>query len=491
MLAHLNPSRLDELSIPVPAYSRDTLRHGIVHIGVGGFHRAHQAVYLDELLHRPDQSEWGLCGVGLLPQDRRMAEVMAEQSGLYTVVERSREGDHARVIGSMTEYLFAPENPEAVLEKMASPACKIVSLTITEGGYSVHQGSGEFDPTPPGIQGDLAHPHSPQGVYGYLAEALERRRARGLEPFTVLSCDNLQGNGEVLKKMFLAFLGFRDQRLRDWVAARGAFPSSMVDRITPATKDEHRDLVRDKFGILDGWPVVCEPFRQWVIEDHFPLGRPDWGAVGAKMTQDVMPYEKMKIRLLNASHQALCYMGMLLGYEFAHQTMEDPRIRRLVKAMMDQEVTPLLPSVPGVNLEAYKETLLERFANPTIRDQLARIGTEGSARIPKFVLPTVRDQLAAGGPFRLHAFTVACWFRYLTGIDDRGNPLPLNDPLGATLQALARSGGADPRGLLGQAAVFGTDLPSSGPFVDAVTEVLELFYNRGSQAALDHYSRAG
>jgi len=480
----LRPSNLKNIAVPVPQYDRKSLKHGIVHIGVGGFHRAHQAVYLDELLNRPDHGAWGLCGVGLLPQDKLMAEVMAEQDCLYTVVERSSAGDQARIIGSMTGYLFAPENSEAVIEKMASPDCRIVSMTITEGGYSVHQGTGEFDPTLPDIQWDLAHPHQPRGAYGYLAEALDRRRGRGLKPFTVLSCDNIQGNGEVLKKMFLAFLSLRNPGLRDWVAELGAFPSSMVDRITPATKDEHRQLVKDQFGIVDRWPVVCEPFRQWVIEDHFPLGRPAWERVGAQMTHDVMPYEKMKIRLLNASHQALCYIGMLLGYEFAHQTMEDTRIQRLVRTMMDDEVTPLLPPVPGVDLKQYKATLIQRFANPTIRDQLARIGTEGSARIPKFVLPTVRDQLAVGGPIRLHCFTVAAWFRYLTGVDDVGRALPLNDPMGTTLKAAAEKGKADPTTMLAMGQVFGTDLPNSDRFLHELRKALDAFYRLGAEKAL-------
>lgn len=486
MSVPLRPACLKELKFPVPTYSREGFRHGIVHIGVGGFHRAHQAVYLDRLLSRGGHREWGLCGVGLLPQDKRMAEVMAEQECLYTLVERSAEGDRAQIVGSITEFLFAPEHPEAVLEKMASPDCRIVSLTITEGGYAVHQGTGEFDPAAGSIPWDLEHPHQPQGAYGYLAEALERRRARGLEPFTLMSCDNLQGNGDVLKKTFLAFVGLRNPELRDWIASKGAFPNSMVDRITPATKDEHRQLVRDQFGVEDGWPVVTEPFIQWVVEDHFPLGRPAWETVGAQMTHDVLPYEKMKIRLLNASHQTLCYIGMLLGYEFAHQTMEDARIRTLVRTMMDEEVTPLLPAVPGVDLEEYKATLIHRFANPTIRDQLSRIGTEGSARIPKFVLPSIRERLA-GGPLRILSFTVAAWFRYLTGVDDRGKSLPMNDPFLDELQALARRGQADPSGLLGLEKLFG-DLAAAPRFVSEVKEALAKFYSQGVERTLQEYS---
>jgi mannitol 2-dehydrogenase len=482
----LTQASLGELarSVQVPSYDRRGLPHSIVHVGVGGFHRAHQAVYLDDLLGRGGSREWALCGVGLLPQDARMRDVLRSQDCLYTVVERSAAGDRARVVGSIVEYLFAPEDREAVLEKMAAPACRIVSLTITEGGYYVNQGTGEFNAEHPDIQHDLAHPHAPAGAFGYLAEALERRRSRGLAPFTVLSCDNLQGNGDVARRMFLAFAGRRDPTLAAWISERGAFPNDMVDRITPATTDEHRALVREKLGIDDGWPVATEPFRQWVIEDHFPLGRPAWEEVGAQMTSDVHPYEMMKIRLLNASHQALCYIGMLLGYRYAHETMADEDIRKLVQTMMDVEVTPLLPPVPGIDLAEYKRTLRERFANPTLRDQLARIGTEGSARIPKFVLPSIVEQLARGGPIRALTFTVAAWFRYLAGTDDRGAPLPINDPMADELIRRARAGREDPRPLLELRALFGDVLPGSPPFTQLLEQDLRALYREGPRQAL-------
>ncbi len=477
-------------TVQIPSYPRRGLPHAIVHVGVGGFHRAHQAVYLDDLLQRGGGVPWGICGVGLLPQDARMRDVLLSQDCLYTVVERSASGDRARVIGSLVEFLFAPADGEAVIEKMAAPACRIVSLTITEGGYYVNQGTGEFNDAHPDIQRDLANPHAPSCSFGFLAEALDRRRARGLAPFTVQSCDNLQGNGDVARRMFLAFARRRDPALYEWLAANGSFPNAMVDRITPATTDEHRAMVREKFGIEDGWPVVTEPFKQWVVEDRFPLGRPAWEQVGAQMTADVHPYEMMKIRLLNASHQALCYIGMLLGYQYAHETMADPDIRRLVETMMEAEVTPLLPPVPGIDLAQYKKTLVERFANPTLRDQLARIGTEGSARIPKFVLPSIAEQLARGGPLRALSFTVAAWFRYLTGTDDAGRPLPINDPLSDELVERARAGGADPSRLLAMRELFGEDLPSAPRFVTQVAEDLRALYRDGPRAALARCVRA-
>jgi mannitol 2-dehydrogenase len=481
----LSAATLKQLAadVQVPSYDRRGLPSAIVHMSVGGFHRAHQAVYLDDLLGGGERG-WGICGVGLLPQDERMRDALRAQDCLYTVVERSAAGDRARVVGSMVEYLFAPGEREAVLERMAAPACRIVSLTITEGGYYVNQGTGEFSAAHPDIQRDLQEPHAPSCSFGYLAEALDRRRSRGLAPFTIQSCDNLQSNGEVARRMFLAFLGMRDPALRDWVAERGAFPNAMVDRITPATTDEHRAMVKERFGVADRWPVVTEPFKQWVIEDHFALGRPAWQEVGAQMTSDVLPYEKMKIRLLNASHQALCYIGMLLGQRYAHETMADADIRRLVEHLMEVEVTPLLPPVPGIDLPAYKRTLVERFANPTLRDQLARIGTEGSARIPKFVLPSLEEQLARGGPVHALTFTVAAWFRYLTGADDAGASLPMNDPMLDELTKRARAGREDPRPLLEMRELFGEALPASAAFMQLLERDLRALYRDGPRKAL-------
>jgi mannitol 2-dehydrogenase len=485
----LNQSNLKHLSpeVRVPSYDRSRLAQSIVHVGVGGFHRGHQAVYLDDLLHEPGSTEWGICGVGLLKHDDRMRDVMAAQDRLYTVCERSAQGESARVIGSLAAFLYAPGDPQAVIEKMASPECRIVSLTITEGGYYINEGTGEFDDTHPDIQHDLAHPKEPLCSFGYLAEALDRRRARGLAPFTVMSCDNLQGNGHVAQRMLSAFVERRDPALARWLSEHGAFPNSMVDRIVPATTDEHRALVRERFGIDDGWPVMTEPFKQWVIEDHFVSGRPAWEQVGAQMTADVMPYEKMKIRLLNASHQAMCYIGMLLGYQFAHETMEDPQIRRLVQTMMDVEVTPILPPVPGIDLTQYKRTLIERFANPAIRDQLSRIGTEGSARVPKFVLPSVLDQLPRGGPVKLLSFTVAAWFRYLTGSDDQGRAMPIIDPQKDKLVEHAKRGGANPATMLSLHQLFGDVLPTAPAFRDEVARALASFYEKGARATLTAY----
>ena len=481
----LNLANLDRISkdIKRPTYDRSRLKHGIVHIGVGGFHRAHQAVYLDDLLHTSGNEAWGLCGIGLLPHDKRMAEIMAAQDCLYTVVERDNKGDVPRIIGSMTAFLWAPENPEAVIEKMASPDCRIVALTITEGGYYINQGTGELDAKHPDIVKELSNTGSPVCVFGYLAAALSRRRERGMKPFTAQSCDNIQMNGDMFRKTFLAFLKLKDKSLHDWVAAECAFPNSMVDRITPATTDENRAMVETSFGITDAWPVVTEPFRQWVIEDRFPLGRPAWEEVGAQLVEEVLPYEKMKIRLLNAGHQAIAYVGMLMGYALVNEAMEDPLIRKFARKMMDDEVTPILPPVPGVDLEAYKGSLIERFSNRSIKDTLARLGTDGSARIPKFVLPSIAEAVSKGGRISCLSFTVASWLWYLQGKDDAGKAMPMSDAMLATLRAAPGFGGDDPRGLLAIHELFG-DLSASAAFTDQVVRSYGNLRTRGARETL-------
>lgn len=488
-----NPSSSTQLSattlnrlpadVRVPTYDRSRLTPGIVHIGVGGFHRAHQAVYLDDLLHKPGSESFGICGIGLLPQDSRMGDILRAQDYLYTVVTRDAGGDHARVIGSILDFLHAPTEPGAVIERMAAPETKIVSLTVTESGYCENKATGQLDEGHPSVVHDLAHPDQPRGTYGFLAQALDRRRQRDLPPFTVMSCDNLLNNGAVCRRMLLAFLERRDPTLAKWVDENGAFPNSMVDRITPATTDEHRALVRESFGIEDGWPVVCEPFRQWVIEDHFPQGRPAWETVGAQLVADVEPYEKMKIRLLNGSHQVMCYIGMLFGYRYAPQAMEDEQIHRLIQRFMDDEATPLLPPVPGIDREEYKRTLRERFANPAINDQLGRIGTDGAARVTEFVLPTASEQWKRGGPITVAAFTVAAWIRFLNGRDDLGGELPFADALGEPLRETARQAGADAAPILSKTELFGS-LGTEPRFADAVNRWLRSFYENGARATL-------
>ncbi len=485
----LNQGNLSRISpeVQVPAYERRSVAQSIVHVGVGGFHRSHQAVYIDDFCQHHGETEWGFCGVGLLAHDTGIRDALRSQDCLYTVVERSAVGDQARVIGSIVQFLFAPDNPEAVIEKMASDDTRIVSLTITEGGYFIDQGTGEFQENHPTIVHDLAHPDRPACTFGYLLEALERRRRRNMKPFTVLSCDNVQGNGDVTRKVMLRFAELRDPSLKDWLSEHGAFPNCMVDRITPATTDADRALVRSTFGIEDAWPVVTEPFRQWVIEDHFCNGRPAFEKVGVQMTPDVHPYETMKLRLLNAGHSAMGYLGYLAGYTYVYEIMADLQFEKYILDLMNEEVTPILKPVPGVDLDEYKKTLIERFANPTVKDQASRICLDGSAKVPKFILPSIREQLAHGGSVRRLSLAVASWCRFLAGTDEQGRPIEIRDPMADELHRHAKAAGKDPRPFLSMREVFGDDLPQSQVFVEQVGDALQSLYDLGAKATLAKY----
>lgn len=481
----LNEANLPNVGAEVerPTYNRHELHMAIVHLGVGGFHRAHQAVYLDDLAEQGITMRWGERGLGLLPADQRMADALVPQDHLYTVVQRSAAGDAARIVGSMTGYTFAPADPAHALRLLADAGTRIVSLTITEGGYNVDDRTGVFDASNPAVQRDLAAPGQPQTVFGYICEALARRRASNTTPFTVLSCDNLQGNGNVARTAFTSFARLRDDALATWMESDVAFPNSMVDRITPQTTDADRRMVEESFGVRDAWPVVTEPFRQWVIEDHFSSGRPPLEEVGAQIVPDVHPYETMKLRLLNASHQAMAYLGYLSGYRHADEVMADAEFRTLIQRFMDDEVTPLLPSVPGIDLDQYKATLVERFANPKIKDTLARLATDGSDRMPKFVLPSVTEALAQGRPHRLLTLVVAGFIRYLRGVDEQGQPIALNDRRADELQRLAQSSPNDPRPLLGVRPVFG-DLREHAAWVTELSEALAELDRRGARAMI-------
>lgn len=483
----LNDSSLDTVDAAVarPGYDRGRIKTGIVHFGVGGFHRAHQAMFLDALMNQGKAFEWGICGVGVMPADRRMAEVMAAQDGLYTLILKHADGHYEpRVIGSIIDYKFAPDDPEGVLETMASADARIVSMTVTEGGYNFHHVTGEFDFSNPDVVHDLTPGSVPRTVFGLVTEALRRRRERGIAPFTLMSCDNIQGNGDVAKRMFTAFAVARDEELGHWIAEHVAFPNSMVDRITPVTTDEDRSEVAMRFGIEDAWPVVCEPFVQWVLEDHFPLGRPPYGDVGVQLVDDVMPYELMKLRLLNASHQALAYFGYLAGYRYAHDACRDRLFADFLMDYMSCEGQPTLAPVPGVDLDKYKRTLIERFSNPEIRDTLARLCAESSDRIPKWLLPVVREQLLNGGEIRCSAAIVASWARYAEGVDEEGEPIKIVDRLADQLKSIAQHNHDNPAAFIENRELFG-DLVDDERFVAAYTEILGLLHEKGARAALE------
>ncbi|WP_186628532.1 mannitol dehydrogenase family protein [Rhodococcus sp. BP22] len=471
--------------VEVPTYDRSEVTAGIVHFGVGGFHRAHQAMYVDRLLQQGEASEWGICGVGVLPGDRKMRDVMKAQNCLYTLALKHSDGTwDTRVIGSIIEYLFAPEDADAVIEKMAAESTRIVSLTITEGGYNFSATTGEFDTASPAIAADLEPGATPSTTFGLVVEALARRKDRGSKPFTIMSCDNIEGNGHIAESAFTTFARLTDPALAEWITAEGAFPNSMVDRITPVTTPEVVQELSDRYALDDQWPVAGEPFTQWVLEDKFTLGRPAFEHVGVQVVDDVTPYELMKLRLLNASHQALCYFGYLSGYRLVHEVAQDSLFAKFLLAYMDDEATPTLQAVPGIDLDEYKKTLIERFSNPEIRDTVARLCAESSDRIPKWLLPVIRTNLDNGRPITLATAVVASWARYAEGVDEQGQPIEIVDQLKDSLVPLARKQKADPTAFISNRAVFG-DLIDNELFVAEYTKTLASLHEHGARATLE------
>ncbi|MEO5610856.1 MAG: mannitol dehydrogenase family protein [Ornithinibacter sp.] len=472
-------------SVPVPTYDRGSATVGIVHFGLGNFHRSHQAMYLDALMERGEGLEWGICGVGVLPQDALMRDVMRSQDCLFTLVVRHPDGSREpRVLGSVLEYLFAPEDPDAVRARLLDPDVRIVSLTVTEGGYLRDAATGRFDPTHPFVVRDLAEDHRPGTAFSFIIDGLRGRRDAGLAPYTVLSCDNLQGNGDVTRDTVVELARLMDPELAAWIEAEVSFPNCMVDRITPATTDADRETLRGEFGIEDRWPVPAEPFTQWIVEDEFPLGRPPLEQVGVQFVDDVKPYELMKLRLLNASHQAIAYFGAPLGYLLVDETMRDERIARYLVRYMATEAAPTLGDLPGVDLDAYIATLLERFANPGIRDTLVRLATDGSNRMATFTLPTIRENLEAGRSITLGAAMVAAWAEYWQLID-RGGLGPTEVPDDVHADSLrAAAGERRPEAFIEVASVFGT-LSADAPFRETYLATRRHLGAEGIHATLD------
>lgn len=481
----LGSHTLDEVrerGVPVPEYDRSELVTGIVHLGVGGFHRSHQAMVIDRLLRAGKAQDFAICGVGVLDHDRTMAEVMKEQDGLYTLVAKHADGSReARVIGSIVDYLFAPEDPDAVVERLASPDTKIVSMTISEGGYNRDSSTKQFIESDAGVQHDLAHPESPQTAFGYVAAGLRRRRERGLGPFTVMSCDNLAENGRIARESFTSFARLLDSELGDWVAENVRFPSGMVDRITPVTSDDDRAATAEALGVTDAWPVVAEPYFAWALEDDFAAGRPPFEEAGVEVVADVGPWERMKLRLANGGHQALCHVGVLAGFTYAHEAAADPGIAAYLTSYLDEEAAPTLEQLPG--LDAFKDALLDRWRNPAIADTLDRIRTDSSDRLPAWLLPVVVDNLATDGQIRASATACAAWAQACTGHDDQGRELPILDRAAEHLSAVAASETEDPTAFLDERGPF-ADLSHSQRFRAAFLEARESFESAGALATV-------
>ncbi|MDN5605953.1 MAG: mannitol dehydrogenase family protein [Kocuria sp.] len=479
-------SRLPEGStFRVPSYDRSELDVGVVHFGVGGFHRAHQARYLDELLSQGEAKDFAICGMGVLPNDKFMRDTLAEQDYLYTLVARFPDGhEDIRVIGSIVDYIWAPEDPAGAVEYLAQENIKIVSLTVTEGGYNFNQVTHEYDLENPLVAADLADPEHPRTVFGLVAQALKVRRERGITPFTVRSCDNIQANGDMAKRVFTAHARAVDPELASWIEENVSFPNSMVDRITPATTDEDRQYVRDEFGYEDGWPVVTEDFIQWVMEDDFVNGRPPYEDVEVQMVDDVEPYEKLKLRMLNSSHQGLCYFAHLAGYHKVDEAVSNPLIADFLMAYMMREAKPTLDPVEGIDVDEYARTLISRFTNKYVKDTVPRLCAESSDRIPKWLIPVVQDNLRSGGEVRMAAAIVASWARYAEGIDEQGNPITIVDNAEEKVRAAAQAQKEDELAFLRDKDFFG-DLVDQPRFTEEYVAVLRSLHEVGSLKTLE------
>ncbi|MET0377274.1 MAG: mannitol dehydrogenase family protein [Rhizorhabdus sp.] len=483
-MALIKPSRANlraVVSAELPHYDPAAVRPGIVHIGLGGFHRAHMARYTHDLMNLDTAAlGWGIVGAGLLPDDARLHAALAPQDWLYTLVERGGKGETVSLIGSLAGMILAAGDSAGLLDAMARPETRIVSLTVTSHGYCLSSATKRLDPGHPLIAADLADPEHPHSAIGLIVEACRRRMLSGIPAFTALSCDNIEHNGRVLAQAVLDYAALRSPELAEWIARAARFPSTMVDRITPVTRAGDVAHLADIHGIVDAWPVFSERFSQWVIEDDFADGRPDWDRVGAQFVPDVEPYERMKLRLLNASHLAIAGPARLIGYTYIHEAMADDLLRRYMAALMDRETGPTLLPVPGVDLPAYKAKLIDRFANPAIQDGVDRVNADAALN---YLLDPIRDRLAVRAPIELLAFGVAAWIRRVRGRDQEGRTIEVRHPLATQLRERAEAGGCDPGPVLAIETLFG-DLATNPVFVASVGKQLAGIYAVGMRAAL-------
>jgi len=484
-MAKLTQANLSSLPVPGPEYDRKALKGGIVHFGLGNFHRAHQAVYLDRLMNLGKGHDFAIIGAGVMPSDARMREVLAAQDWLYTVVEQSAGASQARVIGAMIDYPPAAD-ATAIVARLADPAIRIASLTITEGGYFIDAQTGHFDPTHPAIAEDGRNPAAPRTVFGMLVAGLRARRRAGIPPFTVMCCDNIPHNGHVTREAVVETARLSDPELAEWIAANVAFPNGMVDRITPATSDRERRMIREDFGVEDESPVFAEDFIQWVLEDNFPQGRPALEEVGVEFVEDVTPWELMKIRILNGGHAVIAYPSGLMDIHFVHEGMENPLVRAFLDKIEAEEIIPVVPPVPGTDLHGYYQKVAERCANPKIGDTIRRLCLDGSNRQPKFIIPTIADRLAQGLGVEGLALESALWCRYCAGTTDSGAVIPPNDPNWDRLTQVAQKARHDPSAWLAMSEIYG-ETGQDQRFAEPFARWLDLLWREGTAATLTRY----
>lgn len=471
-----------------PNYEPRAVTSGILHFGVGNFHRAHQAVYLDDLFDAGRDHDWGLVGAGVFAGEKVGREKLKEQDWLTTVVEQDAGHMQARVTAAMVDFI-EPGDAAAVVKKLADPAIRIVSLTITEGGYFIDPASGKFDPENPAIAADARSIDAPSTVFGLIVSGLKARRASGQKPFTVMSCDNIPHNGRVTADAVVGLARLADRSLADWIADNVAFPNGMVDRITPATTDRERGILAEKFGVEDNWPVFCEPFRQWVLEDRFTAGRPALETVGVQFVKDVSPFELMKIRILNGGHATIAYPAGLMDIHFVHEAMENPLVRGFLKKLEQDEIIPTVPPVPDTNLQDYFALIERRFSNPKIGDTIRRLCLDGSNRQPKFIIPTIADRLKAGRSADGLALESALWCRYCAGTTDSGAVIEPNDPNWDRMQKTARAAKDDPKAWLSMADIYG-DVGKSPAFAASFAKSLASLWQDGAAETLKRYLSA-
>lgn len=467
-----------------PSYDATALTPGIVHFGVGNFHRSHQAVYLDRLFNAGRDHDFALVGAGVMPGDAKMRDALSQQDWLTTVVEQSADESRAHITAPMVD--FAPVGDTgAILSALADPRIRIVSLTVTEGGYFL-DAAGAFDAAHPAIVADGRSPNAPKTTFGLIAAALAARRASGATPFTVMSCDNIPHNGAVARRAVTGTARLSDPGLADWITANVAFPNGMVDRITPATGERERAICAEQFGIEDRWPVFCEDFIQWVLEDTFPSGRPALDDVGVEFVADVSPYELMKIRILNGGHATIAYPAGLLGIEYAHEAMAHPLVGAFLDKVEREEIIPVVPPVPNTALDAYFALIVRRFANPKIGDTIRRLCLDGSNRQPKFIVPSIADRLSAGGSVNGLALVSALWCRYCAGTTDSGAPIAPNDPSWESLTERAQAARENPLTWLDMRDVYDT-VADARAFRDAFANALTALWSDGTAATLERY----
>jgi fructuronate reductase len=463
--------------VQVPRYDRTKLTPGIVHLGIGAFHRAHQAVVVDDLLER--DSSWGIIGASLRRPDTK--DALEPQNSLYTLLIKEGDARAPRVIGSVLDVIDAPNEKASLLARMTDPATRVVSLTITEKGYCYDASTGGLDLKHPDIVADLSHPRNPASAAGLIAEALRQRRETGVAPFTVLSCDNLPHNGAVAARVFTEYAEAVDPALGAWVRANVAFPATMIDRIVPATTDADRAEVATLIGLEDAWPVMGEPFLQWVIEDRFTGVRPAFDLGGAQFASDVAPYERMKLRMLNGTHSTMAYLGYLSGYEFIAQVIAEEPFRRLITSAMADEIAPTL-GMPKAQTNAYAAELLKRYSNTALRHRTYQIAMDGSQKLPQRLLGTIADRIKAGAPFDRLALGVAAWMLYAKGIDEKGNAIAVQDPMVADFAKVDPANLVD--GFLALDRIFPRELAMNATFRNAIAVKVQLLRDVGAHEAV-------